>query len=93
MTFAIYAVPLLLLGTPAAATGEPQAMQAPAPAEVPAETSHERTAPNVVFAEAGAFGGPDGGPTFESRPRTTDDVAATCADRTRYEEGAELAQP
>ena len=52
MTFAIYAVPLLLLGTPAAATGEPQAMQAPAPAEVPAETSHERTAPNVVFAEA-----------------------------------------
>jgi len=46
-----------------------------------------------IVAEAGAFAGPDGGPTFESRPRSMKDVAATCADVTRYEEGAQLAQP
>lgn len=46
-----------------------------------------------IVAEAGPNAGPDGGPTFESRPRTTTDVAEECADPTRYEEGAELAQP
>jgi len=46
-----------------------------------------------IVAEAGPFGGPDGGPTFESRPRSAKEVAVTCADVTRYEEGAELAQP
>lgn len=46
-----------------------------------------------IVAEAGAFSGPDGGATFESRPRSVKEVAATCADVTRYDNGAELAQP
>jgi hypothetical protein len=45
------------------------------------------------LAEAGASAGPDGGPTFESVEHTVDDVAATCADATRYENGATLVMP
>lgn len=44
-----------------------------------------------ILADAGRHAGPDGGPTFEGVPRTVAEVAATCADRSRYEEGAELA--
>lgn len=43
-----------------------------------------------IVAEAGTRAGPDGGPTFDSQPRTVAEVSAYCADRTRYEEGAEL---
>lgn len=43
--------------------------------------------------EAGSHAGPDGGPTFDSVSRTVAEVAATCKDRSRYEEGAELAMP
>lgn len=46
-----------------------------------------------ILADAGPNAGPDGGPTFEEPARTVDDVAASCADRSRYEEGAELAMP
>jgi hypothetical protein len=54
MTFAILAAPLLFLGAPAAVTAEPVVSQAPSAAEAPAAppTARERTAPNVVFAEA-----------------------------------------
>jgi len=45
------------------------------------------------LAEAGAFAGPDGGPTFDSVQHSVTDVAESCGDPTRYEEGAELAQP
>lgn len=44
-----------------------------------------------VLAEAGTRAGPDGGATFDSVQRGVADVAIACADRTRYEEGAELA--
>jgi hypothetical protein len=37
--------------------------------------------------------GPDAGWVSESLPRSVSDVAASCADRTRYEEGAELVVP
>ena len=46
-----------------------------------------------VVAEAGAHAGPDGGATFDSQQRDVSDVAKSCADPTRYEEGAVLAQP
>jgi hypothetical protein len=47
-----------------------------------------------LLADAGPFAGPDGGPTFALPiPVTMTDVARTCADRTRYEEGAELVSP
>jgi hypothetical protein len=47
-----------------------------------------------VVAEAGAEAGPDGGPTFDPPvAATVSDVAAICADRTRYQDGAELALP
>ena len=47
-----------------------------------------------LLAEAGTDAGPDGGPTFAAPvPRDVTAVAALCADRTRYEEGAELAFP
>jgi hypothetical protein len=46
------------------------------------------------IAEAGAEAGPGGGPTFASPvARTVDDVRAICADRTRYNDGAELVLP
>ena len=44
-------------------------------------------------AEAGAHAGPDGGATFDSQQHSVADVASSCADPTRYEEGAVLAQP
>jgi hypothetical protein len=44
-----------------------------------------------VLAEAGTHAGPDGGATFDSVQRAVKDVEAACADRSRYEEGAELA--
>jgi hypothetical protein len=46
-----------------------------------------------IVADAGTHAGRDGGETFESRPRSVVEVAASCADPTRYVEGAELAQP
>ena len=46
-----------------------------------------------ILADAGPNAGRDGGSTFDSRPRTTAEVAAYCSDPTRYEEGAELATP
>jgi hypothetical protein len=46
-----------------------------------------------IVAEAGAHAGPDGGPTFDSQPRTSAGVRAYCADRTRYEHGAEYVEP
>lgn len=39
------------------------------------------------------FTAPDGGATFEDPARTVDEVAALCADRARYDDGAELALP
>ena len=46
-----------------------------------------------ALVEAGAHAGPDGGLTFDSQQRDVSDVAKSCADPTRYEEGAVLAQP
>lgn len=46
-----------------------------------------------MVAEAGAHAGPDGGLTFDSQQRSVTDVAQSCADPTRYEEGAVLAEP
>jgi hypothetical protein len=46
-----------------------------------------------ILADAGPRAGFDGGPTFESVPRGVSDVAQMCKDPSRYEEGAELAQP
>jgi hypothetical protein len=46
-----------------------------------------------IVADAGPNAGPDGAPTFDSRPRSVKEVAASCADPSRYEEGAELANP
>jgi len=47
-----------------------------------------------LVAEAGANAGPDGGPTFASPVASSvNDVARICADRVRYSDGAELAQP
>lgn len=43
-----------------------------------------------IVAEAGTRAGPDGGPTFDSQPRTAGEVRSYCADKTRYEEGAEF---
>ena len=47
-----------------------------------------------LIADAGPNAGVDGGPTFAD-PVATDvaDVAKICADRTRYDDGAELATP
>lgn len=45
-------------------------------------------------ADAGAEAGPDGGPTFASPvAQTVTDVARICADRDRYQDGAELVTP
>ncbi len=46
-----------------------------------------------AVAEAGAHAGPDGGPTFDSQQHSVAEVARSCADPTRYEEGAVFAQP
>jgi hypothetical protein len=47
-----------------------------------------------LVAEAGAEAGRDGGATFDDPvPTDVPGVARTCADRQRYEEGAELVQP
>jgi hypothetical protein len=46
-----------------------------------------------ILAEAGPNAGPDGGQTFDSVPRNVKDVTQFCADPSRYEEGAEFAQP
>jgi hypothetical protein len=46
-----------------------------------------------LVAEAGPRSGPEGGPTFETTPRTVDDVRQLCASPSRYEEGAELVLP
>jgi len=47
-----------------------------------------------VLADAGPDAGPDGGPTFAAPvPTDVSAVGAVCADRTRYEDGAELAFP
>jgi hypothetical protein len=46
-----------------------------------------------ILAEAGPYAGPDGGPTFESVPSGVADVTKMCADPSRYEEGAQPAQP
>lgn len=46
-----------------------------------------------LLAEAGPNAGPDGGPTFDSVPRSVEQVRAYCADRTRYDQGAELVTP
>lgn len=46
-----------------------------------------------ILVEAGLHAGPDGGPTLDSVPRGVPDVAQFCADPSRYEEGAQLAQP
>ncbi|AKU94806.1 hypothetical protein AKJ09_01470 [Labilithrix luteola] len=46
-----------------------------------------------ILADAGPNAGPDGGPTFEKPAVTVDDVAASCADPSRYEDGAELVMP
>ena len=45
-----------------------------------------------IVAEAGVHAGPDGGPTFDSQQHSVTDVAQSCADPTRYEEGAVLAR-
>lgn len=46
-----------------------------------------------IEAAMGPRAGPDGGPTFEDPPRTKDDVRKLCADRGRYEDGAEYRDP
>jgi hypothetical protein len=46
-----------------------------------------------IIAEAGANAGPDGGPTFQDPPTSVLDVAALCASRARYADGAELVMP
>jgi hypothetical protein len=46
-----------------------------------------------LVAEAGATAGPDGGPTFDSVPKSTTDVRQFCSDATRYENGAEFVSP
>jgi hypothetical protein len=46
-----------------------------------------------LVADAGARTASDRAPTFDSRPRSVADVAEACADRSRYEDGAELASP
>lgn len=47
-----------------------------------------------TLAEAGALAGPDGGPTFDPPvPTSVVGVTRTCADRARYEDGAELVTP
>ena len=46
-----------------------------------------------IVADAGPRAGPDGGPTFDAVPRGVPDVEQMCRDRSRYEEGAELARP
>lgn len=46
-----------------------------------------------ILVEAGPNDGPEGGPTFDSRPTSVDAVAAMCADPLRYEHGAELVMP
>jgi hypothetical protein len=48
---------------------------------------------NEIIAD-GLDAGPEGGPTFDPPvARSIDDVAAICADRTRYPDGAELVAP
>ncbi|MDB4940659.1 MAG: hypothetical protein JWP97_193 [Labilithrix sp.] len=46
-----------------------------------------------LLAEAGPNAGPDGGQTFDSVQKSVAQVTATCADRARYESGAELVLP
>lgn len=46
-----------------------------------------------IVADAGPRAGPDGGPTFDSQPRSVKEVADYCADKSRYDLGAELATP
>jgi hypothetical protein len=49
---------------------------------------------SAVIADAGPEAGPDGGPTFDPPvARSVSDVAAICADRDRYPDGAELVTP
>lgn len=40
-----------------------------------------------------ADAGPEGAQAFDSRARSVEEVAAMCADRSRYESGAELVKP
>ncbi len=46
-----------------------------------------------IVSVVGPLAGPDGGPTFEDQPVTVDSVKAMCADRSRYDEGAEFREP
>jgi hypothetical protein len=46
-----------------------------------------------VLADAGPHAGPEGGPTFDTQLHDVAEVKAACADPSRYEEGAELANP
>jgi hypothetical protein len=49
---------------------------------------------SAVLVADGPEAGPDGGPTFDDPvARSVSDVARICADRTRYQDGAELATP
>jgi hypothetical protein len=46
-----------------------------------------------ILAKEGPEAGPDGGPTFEDPPVTVERVKEMCADRERYEDGAEFRLP
>jgi hypothetical protein len=47
-----------------------------------------------ILTDAGAFAGPDGGPTFaDPLPQDTTEVGAVCADMSRYPSGAEMVMP
>jgi len=48
-----------------------------------------------IIAADGPEAGPDGGPTFEDedKPLTVDGIKTMCEDRSRYEDGAEFAEP
>lgn len=46
-----------------------------------------------LLAEAGPNAGPDGGQTFDSQPRTAAEVREYCADKSRYDQGAEYVSP
>ena len=48
---------------------------------------------NDVLSTTGPTAGPDGGPTFEEAPGSKEDVRRLCADKSRYEEGAEFLEP
>jgi hypothetical protein len=47
---------------------------------------------DILHAE-GPEAGPDGGPTFEDPPLTVEIIKTMCADRSRYEDGAEFREP